>query len=80
MHTAEPKLKQNIYLIGSKNTETVDYLFSCISISALPCHKVQEGIEVNVPSAVWIDNSQNSLEVDVTLTVLANRVTERHKT
>lgn len=68
------------YLVASKNAEAVDDLFRCVSVGGFACHEVKEGVKVYVTRIVRINDGQNSLEVNVALPVLSDRVTQRHKT
>jgi len=67
------------YLITSENTETIDDLFCRVSIGGFTCHEVEESIKVHIARIVGIDNGQDSLEVNVALPILSNRVSQRHE-
>lgn len=73
------KTIQISYLIASKNAETIDDLFCCVSIGGFACHEIKEGIEVHIAWIVGINDGQDSLEIDVALSILSNRVSQRHK-
>lgn len=66
------------YLVTSQYAEAVNDLLGSIRICALPCHEVQEGIEVHESGVVWINGGQDPLEVDFSLSVLADRVAQRY--
>jgi hypothetical protein len=51
-----------------------------VGIGALSSHEVQESVEVNVSAAVRIDCSQNSLEIDISLPVFSDRISEGNET
>ena len=55
------------YLVTGKNSKWIYDLLCSISVRALSGHEVEEGVEMNITSIVWIDNSQNSLKIDFTL-------------
>ena len=60
-------LKQQNYLISSKNTEWIDNLFCCVYICWFSSHEVQEAIKLDVSAVVRIDNGEDALEIDFTL-------------
>lgn len=55
------------YLVTSKDAEGVNNLFCSVSVSRFTGHEVQECVKVNVAGAVGIHNSQDALEVNLTL-------------
>lgn len=66
-------------LISGEDAETVDHLFGRVGVRRFACHEVQERIEVHVTGVVWIDDSQDTLEVDVTLPVFSDGVAQGHE-
>lgn len=66
-------------LVTGKNAEAIDHLFGRVGVRGLAGHEVEERIEVHVTGVIWINNSQDALEVDVALPVLPNGVAQRHK-
>jgi len=73
-------VSQNVWLVTGENTEAIDDLFGGVGVGGFACHKVEEGVEVNVSGAVGIDDRENTLEVDVALSILADRVSQRNET
>lgn len=67
------------YLVSRKNAEWIDDLLCCISVSSLTCHEVQERIKVHITCWIGIHNSKDTLEVNLTLTIFANAVSQTYK-
>lgn len=59
------------YLIRGQNSERIDDLFGGIGVGALARHEIEEGIKVHETGTVRIDDGQNALEVQFTLSVNA---------
>lgn len=63
-----------LYLVIGQNSERVNDLFGCVRIRALARHKVEEGVKGYESGAVGVDECHNAPEVIVTLSVIANIV------
>lgn len=68
-----------IYLVTSQDTEAVDDLFGSVGVCRLASHEVEESVELYVAGVVGVHDGKNTLEVDVALPVLADRVAEWHQ-
>lgn len=67
------------YLVTSENAEAVDDLFCRVGVGGFARHEIEESIEMNIARIVGINNGQNTLEVNVALPVLSDRVTQRYE-
>lgn len=64
------------HLVSSKDPEGVDDLLSGVRIHILTSHEVKEGIELDKASGVGVNDGYDTLEVNLTLAVLANGVAQ----
>lgn len=60
------------YLVSCKDTETVYDLFSGVCVGGFASHKIEEGVKLNVSRIVRVDNREDTLEIDISLSVLSD--------
>lgn len=64
------------HLVTSEDPEGVDDLLSSVRVHVLTGHEVEEGIELDEAGGVGVNDGYDALEVNLTLAVLTNGVTQ----